>query len=130
MCDIRKQTFLDREESVQVLKTWNNFSPDTLNCLSNRSELNCDCVLRRSVGCSTTLLQEAPPPPMGSPGGSCPLMHEVWKGSRVQLTPEMVRAEFLSGKALVLGSNFTREMTPRHQGELQKGARHVEISRA
>ncbi|XP_038573991.1 cilia- and flagella-associated protein 221 [Micropterus salmoides] len=127
MCGIRtphtQRKFLDRKEVITGLMTWKNFDLITSNCLSNQPPLTSDCALRRSVDYSTDILPlTAPPPLTGPPDDLAPLMDKVCEGSGVQLTPAMIRAEFLSGKTLASSGNLTRGTTARHQRELQMEA--------
>ncbi|XP_044044430.1 cilia- and flagella-associated protein 221 isoform X2 [Siniperca chuatsi] len=130
MRGIRTQTphtqrkFLDRKEVITGLMTWKNFDSITSRCLSNQPALTSDCALRRSVDYSTDILPLTAPPPLltGPPDDLAPLMDKPCEGSGVQLTPEMIRAEFLSGEALVSNSNLTRGTAARHQRELQMEA--------
>ncbi|XP_070711423.1 cilia- and flagella-associated protein 221 [Pempheris klunzingeri] len=111
------------KEVITGLMTWKNFDSITSNCLSNRPALPRDCALRRSVDYSTDVLPlEAPPPLAGPPDDLPPLMEKACEGSGVHLTPGMIRAEFLSGEALVSNSNLTIGTPVRHQRELQMEA--------
>ncbi|XP_040888487.1 cilia- and flagella-associated protein 221 [Toxotes jaculatrix] len=131
MCGARTQTlhtqkkFLDRKEVIQGVMTWKNFDSITLNCLSNQPALTSGCVLRRSVDYSTDILPLTAPPPLTAlPDDLTPLMDKACEDSGVQLTPEMIRAEFLSSEALVSNSNLTTGTTARHQRELQMDVAH------
>ncbi|XP_049919028.1 cilia- and flagella-associated protein 221 isoform X2 [Epinephelus moara] len=119
-----QKKFLDRKEVIPGVMTWKEFDSITWKCLSNQPALPSDCALRRSVDYSTdTLPLTAPPPPLsGPPDDLPPLMDKPCESSGVQLTPEIIRAEFLSERALVSNSNLTRGMTVRHQRELQTEA--------
>ncbi|GLD68476.1 cilia- and flagella-associated protein 221 isoform X1 [Lates japonicus] len=120
-----QKKFLDRKDVIKGVMTWKNFDSITLNCLSNQPALTSGCLPRRSVDYSTDILPlTAPPPLIGLPDDLTPLMDKQCEGSGVQLTPEMIRAEFLSGEALVSNSNLTTGMTVRHQRELQREATH------
>ncbi|XP_026157413.1 cilia- and flagella-associated protein 221 isoform X2 [Mastacembelus armatus] len=111
---------LDSKKVIKGVMTWKNFESITLNCLSNQPTLPSDCPLRRSVDYSTDILPLTAPPPLTTlPNNLEVLMDKPCEGSRVQLTPEMIRAEFLSGEALVTNGNLTTGMTARHQRELQ-----------
>ncbi|KAA8579571.1 hypothetical protein FQN60_006664 [Etheostoma spectabile] len=78
------------------------------------------CPMPRSVDYSTDILPPPPPLLTGPPDDLAPLMDNTWEGSGVQLSPEMIRAEFLHGEALVSNSNLTRAMTVcRCQRDLQ-----------
>ncbi|CAJ1087065.1 cilia- and flagella-associated protein 221 isoform X2 [Xyrichtys novacula] len=98
---LQTQKLLDfkKEANSGVLKTWSNFSPVISTCLSKRSKLNCRRPPRRSVSCSTDVLTEPPPLLTGPAGDWSPGMHDELceEEPRIQLTPEMVRAVFLSG---------------------------------
>ncbi|XP_070787047.1 cilia- and flagella-associated protein 221 [Enoplosus armatus] len=120
-----ERKLLDRKEVITGLMTWKNFDVTTLNCLSSQPALTSDCALRRSVDYSTDILPLTAPPPLpltGLPDDLPPLMDKPCEGSEVQLTPEMIRAEFLSGEALVSNRNLTRGTTARQQKELQMEA--------
>ncbi|XP_071320314.1 cilia- and flagella-associated protein 221 isoform X2 [Trachinotus anak] len=126
MCETRTQTlhtqkkFLDRREVIKGIMTWKNFDSITSNCLSNQPSLTSDCALRRSVDYSTDILPLTAPPPLTSlPDALTPLMDKPSEGSGVRLTPEMIRAEFLSREPLVSNSNLTTGTTTRHLRELQ-----------
>ncbi|KAG8004627.1 hypothetical protein GBF38_008963 [Nibea albiflora] len=70
------------------------------------------CPLPRSVDYSTDTLPLTAPPPLGGPPDDlAPLMEKLCESSGVQLTPEMIRAQFLSGDALVSNSNLSRGAT-------------------
>ncbi|TDG96168.1 hypothetical protein EPR50_G00237020 [Perca flavescens] len=117
-----QQKSLDHKEVITGIMTWKDFDLITSKCLSNQPALTSDCAPRRSVDYSTDILP--PPPPLTSPPDDmAPLMDNLWEGSGVQLTPEIIRAEFLSGEALVSNGNLTRAMRVcRHQRELQMEA--------
>ncbi|KAM9334117.1 cilia- and flagella-associated protein 221 [Symphorus nematophorus] len=119
-----QKKFLDHKEVITGLMTWKNFDSITLNCLSKWPSFASDCAVRRSVDYNTDILPlTAPPPPLvGPPDDLAPLMDKLCEGSGVQLTPEMIRAQFLSREALVSNSNLTRGTTARQQRELQMEA--------
>ncbi|XP_037617594.1 cilia- and flagella-associated protein 221 isoform X1 [Sebastes umbrosus] len=118
-----RKKYPDRKEMIPGLMTWKDFGSITSKCLSNQPALNSDCYPRRSVDYSTDILPLAAPPPLtGPPDDLPPLMDEPCEGSGVQLTPEIIRAEFLSGEALVSNGNLTRGTAARHQKELQMEA--------
>ncbi|XP_051283316.1 cilia- and flagella-associated protein 221 [Dicentrarchus labrax] len=118
-----QRTFLDRKELIPGFMTWKNFDSIASKCLFNQPALTSDCALRRSVDYSTDILPLAAPRPLtGPPDDLPPLMDKACEGSGVQLTPEMIRAEFLSGESLVSNSNLTTGTTVRHQRELQMEA--------
>ncbi|XP_020507399.2 cilia- and flagella-associated protein 221 isoform X1 [Labrus bergylta] len=122
-CDIRTQTshapktLPDRQEVSRGLGKMNGFPPLSSNCLSYQPGLT-----RRSSDYSEeTLLTDPPAPLTGPPVDLSQLMDQPYKCSRVQLSPKIIRAEFLTWKALV-NTNLTRGMTGRHTGELQMEA--------
>ncbi|KAF0046220.1 hypothetical protein F2P81_002749 [Scophthalmus maximus] len=78
-----QRKFLDRKEVIKGVMTWKNFDSIALNCVSKQPALTSGCAPRR-----------------------CP-------DAGVQLTPEMIRAEFLSGEALVATSNLAGGATAR-----------------
>ncbi|XP_075951224.1 cilia- and flagella-associated protein 221 [Anarhichas minor] len=107
------QKSLDHKEVIEGLMTWKDFDSLTSKCLSNQPALTSDCASRRSVDYSTdTLPLTAPPPLTGPPEDLPPLTDKPCEGSGVQLTPEIIRAEFSN-------SNLTSRTTVRHQRELQ-----------
>lgn len=124
VCGIRTQTphtetkSLNHKEMIPGVMKWKNFDSITLSCLAKLPALTSDCVPRRFVDYSTDTLPLAAPPPLAAvPDDMAPLMDTMCEGSGVQLTPEMIRAEFLSGEALVSNSNLTRGFTARHRRE-------------
>ncbi|XP_023251162.1 cilia- and flagella-associated protein 221 [Seriola lalandi dorsalis] len=118
-----QKKFLDRKEVIKGVMTWKNFDSIALNSLSNQPALTSGCALRRSVDYSTDVLPLTAPRPLTTfPDDLTPLMDKPCEGSGVQLTPEMIRAEFLSGEPLVSNSNLTTGMTAWHQRELQMEA--------
>nr|XP_020447734.1 cilia- and flagella-associated protein 221-like [Monopterus albus] len=126
MRGIRTQTsqtqrkFLDRKEVIKGVMTWKDFDSITQNCLSTQPALPNDCALRRSVDYSTDILPLTAPPFLTAlPDDLKLLTDKLCEGLGVQLTPEMIRAEFLAGEALVSNSNLTTGMTARHQREHQ-----------
>ncbi|KAM3585207.1 uncharacterized protein V6R79_010217 [Siganus canaliculatus] len=118
--------FLDRKELIPGVMTWKNFNSITSDCLSKQPSLPRDRAVCRFVDYSAdTLPLSAPPPLLGPPDDLPPLMEEPCDGPRLQLTPQMIKAVFLSGEALV-----SRGMTARHQRELQTEATYrSEINR-
>ncbi|XP_029302570.1 cilia- and flagella-associated protein 221 [Cottoperca gobio] len=115
---------LDRKEVITGLMTWKDFDSITAKCLSNQPAPPGDCALRRSVDYSTDILPLTAPPPLltGPSNDVPPLMDKACEGSGVQLTPEIIRAVFLSGEALVSNVNLSRGTAVRHQRELQMEA--------
>ncbi|XP_034407877.1 cilia- and flagella-associated protein 221 [Cyclopterus lumpus] len=112
--------FLDHKEVITGIMTWKDFDSLALKYLSNQPAFTSDWAPRRCVDYSTDILPlTAPPPLTGPPADLPPLTDKPCKGSGVQLTPEIIRAEFLSAKALVSNSNLTSRTTVRHQRELQ-----------
>ncbi|KAF7666584.1 hypothetical protein LDENG_00098890 [Lucifuga dentata] len=94
--------FLDRKEVIKGVMTWKNFDTITLNCLSNQRAVTSNSVLRRSVDYNTDILPlSAPPPLTGLPDDLARLTDKSCEGSGVQLTAEMIRAEFLPEEAFV-----------------------------
>ncbi|KAL6115391.1 cfap221 [Pungitius sinensis] len=117
---------LDHKEVIAGLMTWKNFYPPTWKFLSKRPALTSECAPLRSINYSTdTLPLTAPLPLPGPPDDLLPLVDTRAEGSGVQLTPEMIRAEFLSAEALVSNSNLTSGTTVRHQRELQLEATYM-----
>ncbi|KAK2856878.1 hypothetical protein Q5P01_005613 [Channa striata] len=114
------QKFLNRKEVIEGVMEWKNFDSVTLNWLSNQPALTIDSALLRSVDYSTDVLPLKTPPPLtGLPEDLASLTDKSCKSSGVQLTPEMIRAEFLSVEPLVSNSNVATGMTARHLRELQ-----------
>ncbi|KAM8903558.1 cilia- and flagella-associated protein 221 isoform 2-T3 [Spinachia spinachia] len=117
---------LDHKEVIAGLMTWKNFDSPTWKFLSKRPALTTGCAPLRSINYSTdTLPLTAPPPLPGPPDYMPPLSDKQSQRSGVQLTPEMIRAEFLSAEALVSNSNLTSRTTVRHQRELQLEATYM-----
>ncbi|XP_026219419.1 cilia- and flagella-associated protein 221 [Anabas testudineus] len=115
----------DRKEVIKGVMTWKNFDSITLNCLSNQPALTTDCALHRSVDYSTDILPLTAPPLLSAlPDDMASLMDKPCEVPRVHLTPEMIRAEFLTGEALVSNSSFTTGMTSKHLRELQLEETH------
>ncbi|XP_056882980.1 cilia- and flagella-associated protein 221 isoform X2 [Takifugu flavidus] len=78
------------------------------------------CPLPRSVDSSTDLLPSMTPPPLTAPPDDLlPTADTACQGSAVQLTPEMIRAQFLRGEAPVSNSNRDNGATGREQEKLQ-----------
>uniref|UniRef100_UPI0037E83F04 cilia- and flagella-associated protein 221 n=1 Tax=Semicossyphus pulcher TaxID=241346 RepID=UPI0037E83F04 len=125
MADMRKQTShtqktrLDRQEVIRGLITWKNFDLIASYSLSNKPAHKSDRAPHRSVAYNTDILTEPPPPLTGPQDDLDPLKDEPYP--IVQLTPEMIKAEFLPGKALVSKGNLT---SGRHRGERQAEASH------
>uniref|UniRef100_UPI003AAC5FD2 cilia- and flagella-associated protein 221 n=1 Tax=Centroberyx gerrardi TaxID=166262 RepID=UPI003AAC5FD2 len=118
-----QKKFLDRKEVIKGVMTWKNFDSVTLNCLSNQPTLTSDWAPRRSVDYSADILPLTAPPPLASlPDDLAGLVDKPSEESGVQLTPEMIRAEFLSGEALLSNSNLNTGMTARQQRECQMEA--------
>ncbi|KAM8722681.1 cilia- and flagella-associated protein 221 [Acanthopagrus schlegelii] len=118
-----QKKFLDRKEVITGLMTQKNFDCITCYRLSNQPVLSSDCAMHRSVDYSTDILPlTAPPLLTGPPHDPPPPMDTPCEDSGVQLTPEMIRAQFLAEESLVSNSNVTRETTARHQRELQMEA--------
>ncbi|KAM7375161.1 hypothetical protein PAMA_014307 [Pampus argenteus] len=130
--EIKSQTqhtqkkFLDRKGVIKGVMTWMNFDSITLNCLSNQAAVTSDFALRRSVDYSTDILPLTAPPRLTGPPDDLPAPSDkLCEGSDVQLTPEMIRAEFLCGEALTSNSNLTTGATARHQRERQMEATYT-----
>ncbi|AWO95594.1 putative primary ciliary dyskinesia protein 1 [Scophthalmus maximus] len=120
-----QRKFLDRKEVIKGVMTWKNFDSIALNCVSKQPALTSGCAPRRSVDYSPDILPLSAPPPLTRlPDDLTPLMDKACPDSGVQLTPEMIRAEFLSGEALVATSNLAGGATARHRAELQTEATH------
>ncbi|XP_029696587.1 cilia- and flagella-associated protein 221-like isoform X3 [Takifugu rubripes] len=78
------------------------------------------CPLPRSVDSSTDLLPSMTPPPLTAPPDDLlPTADTACQGSAVQLTPEMIRAQFLRGEAPVSNSNRDNGATGRQRMVLQ-----------
>ncbi|KAM4560585.1 cilia- and flagella-associated protein 221 [Odontesthes bonariensis] len=112
------------KEAIAGVKKWKNFDAMFLNHLSNQPALTGDSAPRRSVDYNTDILPlTVPPPPAALPDDPALLMDTPaacrCEGSGVQLTPEMIRADFLSGEAPVANSNLTAGVTARHQREME-----------
>ncbi|XP_028286274.1 cilia- and flagella-associated protein 221 isoform X2 [Parambassis ranga] len=103
-----QKELLDHKEVIPGLMTWRKFDSITWNILSRQPALTSDRAPRRSVDYSTDILPLTAPPPLAvlPDDDEAPLMDTVCEVG-VQLTPEMIRAEFLSGESLVSHSNLT-----------------------
>ncbi|XP_056882988.1 cilia- and flagella-associated protein 221-like isoform X3 [Takifugu flavidus] len=79
------------------------------------------CPLPRSVDSSTDLLPSMTPPPLTAPPDDLLPTADTARcqGSAVQLTPEMIRAQFLRGEAPVSNSNRDNGATGRQRMVLQ-----------
>ncbi|KAF3706275.1 Cilia- and flagella-associated protein 221 [Channa argus] len=115
-----QKKFLDRKEVIKGVMEWKNFDSVTLNFLSSHPTLTSDCAPLRSVDYNTDVLPLTTPPPLTAlPDDLASLMDKSCKSSGVQLTAEMIRAEFLSVEPLISNSNFATGMTANHLRELQ-----------
>ncbi|XP_063733661.1 cilia- and flagella-associated protein 221 isoform X2 [Eleginops maclovinus] len=114
---------LDCKEVISGLMTWKDFHSITSKFLSSQPSPSCDFSLHRTVDYSTDTLPLTAPPPLRGPADQLPpLMDPPCEG--VQLTPEIVRAQFLSGEAVVSNSNLRKDTAVRHQRERQTEATH------
>ncbi|XP_076008549.1 cilia- and flagella-associated protein 221 [Genypterus blacodes] len=89
-----------RRKGVIKGVTWKDLISTTSDCLSNQPTLTSDWDQQRFVDFSEDILPPAAPPLAGPPDNLAGLKDELAEGSGVQLTPEMIRAQFLSGEAL------------------------------
>ncbi|KAF6733336.1 Cilia- and flagella-associated protein 221 [Oryzias melastigma] len=111
----RQKRFLNYKKELDKVMLWQNFDSKLLKGLSSQPALSSDGAPRRSIDYNADILLLAAPPPLPSlPDDLVPLTDTPCDGSGVQLTPEMIRAEFLSGKALVSNSNLTAGPTARN----------------
>uniref|UniRef100_A0A3P9I772 Uncharacterized protein n=1 Tax=Oryzias latipes TaxID=8090 RepID=A0A3P9I772_ORYLA len=111
-----QKRFLNYKTELQKVMMWQNFDSKLLNDLSSQPALSSASAPRRSIDYNTDILRLAAPPPLPAlPDDLVPLTDTPCEGSGVQLTPEMIRAEFLSGKALVSNSNLTAGLTARER---------------
>ncbi|XP_047432471.1 cilia- and flagella-associated protein 221 [Mugil cephalus] len=105
---------------IPEVMTWKNFDSVIFNVLSSLPALTSDCIPRRSVDYNTDILPLAAPSPIaGLPDDQTPPMDTQCEGAGVHLTPEMIRAEFLSGEALPSYSDLTSVTAVTHQRERQ-----------
>ncbi|RVE75322.1 hypothetical protein OJAV_G00015970 [Oryzias javanicus] len=112
----KQKRFLNYKKELEKVMLWQNFDSKLLKGLSSQPALSGDGAPRRSIDYNTDILLPAAPPPLPSlPDDLVPLTDTPCDGSGVQLTPEMIRAEFLSGKALVSNSNLTAGPTARER---------------
>ncbi|XP_056286795.1 cilia- and flagella-associated protein 221 isoform X2 [Pseudoliparis swirei] len=113
--------FMDHKEVITGIMTWKDFDSLASKCPSSQPASTGDWAPRRCVDYSTDTLPLAAPPPLtGPPDDPPPLTDKPCEGAGgVQLTPEMIRAEFLSAEALVSNSNLTSTTTVRRRRELQ-----------
>ncbi|XP_029927489.1 cilia- and flagella-associated protein 221 isoform X2 [Myripristis murdjan] len=115
-----QKKFLDRKEVIKGVMTWKNFDSVTLNCLTNLPTLTSDWAPRRSIDYSTDIIPlTAPPPLVGLPDDLAGQVDKASGDSGVQLTPEMIRAEFLSAEGLLSNQSLNRGVTTRQQRESQ-----------
>uniref|UniRef100_A0A3P9LAG1 Cep192-like domain-containing protein n=1 Tax=Oryzias latipes TaxID=8090 RepID=A0A3P9LAG1_ORYLA len=111
-----QKRFLNYKTELQKVMTWQNFDSKLLNDLSSQPALSSASAPRRSIDYNTDILRLAAPPPLPAlPDDLVPLTDTPCDGSGVLLTPEMIRAEFLSGKALVSNSNLIAGLTARER---------------
>ncbi|XP_010767850.1 cilia- and flagella-associated protein 221-like [Notothenia coriiceps] len=113
---------LDRKEGLAGFMTWKDLDSITSKFLSSHPSPSSDFAHRRSVDCSTDTLPLKTPPLRGPPDDLPPLMDPPCEG--VQLTTEIIRAQFLSEQALVSNSNLSKGTAARHQREIQTEATH------
>ncbi|XP_034031522.1 cilia- and flagella-associated protein 221 [Thalassophryne amazonica] len=124
-CGIKTQTpstqkrFLDHKEMIKGVMTWKNFDSITLKHLSKQPALTSSWALRRSVDYNTEILPlTAPPLPLsGFPDDLVMLMDKTSEESGIQLTPEMIKAEFLSPEVPFSTNNLMSGVTDRCQRE-------------
>ncbi|XP_056882986.1 cilia- and flagella-associated protein 221-like isoform X2 [Takifugu flavidus] len=122
----RKIKLAKQKDVIVGLMTWKNFDWITLNCLSMRPAATNNVLRspqnppRMSVDSSTDLLPSMTPPPLTAPPDDLlPTADTACQGSAVQLTPEMIRAQFLRGEAPVSNSNRDNGATGRQRMVLQ-----------
>ncbi|XP_034054666.1 cilia- and flagella-associated protein 221 isoform X1 [Gymnodraco acuticeps] len=113
---------LDRKEGIAGFMTWKDLDSITSKGLSSQPSPSSDFAHRRSVDCSTDTLPLKTPPLRGPPDDLPPLTDPPCEG--VQLTTEIIRAQFLSEQALVSNSNLSKGTAARHQREVQTEATH------
>ncbi|XP_056882979.1 cilia- and flagella-associated protein 221 isoform X1 [Takifugu flavidus] len=132
LCPLPRYQTCEHDTSGRKIKlakqkdvTWKSFDWITLNCLSMRpaatnNVLGSQQNPLRSVDSSTDLLPSMTPPPLTAPPDDLlPTADTACQGSAVQLTPEMIRAQFLRGEAPVSNSNRDNGATGREQEKLQ-----------
>ncbi|XP_047195157.1 cilia- and flagella-associated protein 221 [Hippoglossus stenolepis] len=107
-----QKDLLDRKEVIKGIMTWKNFDPMALKFLSDHPAPPSS---RRLVDYNTDILPlPAPPPLTALPDDLTPLMDKPCDDSGVQLTPEMIRAQFLPGEAPVSHGNPTAGAAARY----------------
>ncbi|XP_068165730.1 cilia- and flagella-associated protein 221 [Antennarius striatus] len=114
-----QKRFQSRKEVIPGLMTWKNFDLMASISLNNHPTPTRDSIILRSNNYSTDLLPLAAPSPLDAPSDdAASLKDEPCESSGVQLTPAMIRAQFLCGEAPVSPNDLTRGMTARRRGEL------------
>ncbi|XP_072225663.1 cilia- and flagella-associated protein 221 [Leuresthes tenuis] len=116
-----QKRFIHHKEAIAGVMKWKSFDTMFLNHLNNQPAPTGVSAPHRSVDYNTDIL---PLTAAALPGDAASLMDTPppvcgCDGSGVQLTPEMIRAEFLSGKAPVANGNLAAGVTARHQREME-----------
>ncbi|CAB1416371.1 unnamed protein product [Pleuronectes platessa] len=97
---------LNHKEVIKGIMTWKNFDPMALKFLSDYPAPSSS---RRLVDYNTDILPlQAPPLLTALPDNLTSLMDKPCEDSGVQLTPEMIRAQFLPGEAPTGGGAAAR----------------------
>ncbi|KAM6893485.1 LOW QUALITY PROTEIN: cilia- and flagella-associated protein 221-like [Xenentodon cancila] len=95
---------------------WDDFDSVFFTRLSDQPALTRDLAPRRSINYNIDILPLTAPLPLAAlPDDLLPLMESPCEGSGLQLTPDMIRAEFLSGNAPVSHSNLAAGQTVRSE---------------
>ncbi|KAK5600320.1 hypothetical protein CRENBAI_026797 [Crenichthys baileyi] len=120
--------FLHHEGSVHGVTKQRN--PDSASLLSESVPLAPNSSPRRFVDYNTDILPLSAPPLLAAlPDGLPPLTESPCEGPGVQLTPEIIRAEFLLKKAPVSNSNLTTGIRARlevtHRSEINQMQRRL-----
>ncbi|MEQ2309778.1 hypothetical protein AMECASPLE_002045 [Ameca splendens] len=120
--------FLHHEGSVHGITKQRN--PDSVSLLSESVPLATNSSPRRFVDYNTDILPLSAPPLLAAlPDGLPPLTESPCEGPGVQLTPEIIRAEFLLKKAPVSNSNLTAGIRARlevtHRSEINQMQRRM-----
>ncbi|KAG7502887.1 hypothetical protein JOB18_028203 [Solea senegalensis] len=114
-----QRKLLHHKEVIEGVMTWKDFDSLTFKCLSDKPGL-ITAGWSRSVDYNTDVLPLTGPCPLSAPlDDVSTLMDKECEGSGVQLTPAMIRAQFLPGDALVSRSNRAAGAAGRQQTEVR-----------
>ncbi|XP_053718299.1 cilia- and flagella-associated protein 221 isoform X2 [Synchiropus splendidus] len=89
----------ERKVTIEEILTWKNFDSITTHYLSTRQTQTTDFAMRSCVDYNPDILPVVTPPALSSPLADMPAPEDdAWENAAIQLTPQMIRAEFLSGE--------------------------------